>query len=140
MAVFEVNGAQGKKADTKPYVYVDDTMIKTNLTNGNYSFDNLGYGSNNTISLKGGGIVSFITYEENQSQITIPMSNDMYTLGWCKELADRPPFTLKIIDKSLGVAAVVNNCVADYPQGVDMTYGSNISLVFKGDPVEFILV
>ncbi len=138
--IFEINGVQGKKSDTKPHVYINGELLKTNLTNGDYTFENLGYGTNDTISLKDGGIVTFITYDNTQSEISVPMSPDMYTLGYCTELAQGPSFTLTIIDAELGVCAKVSNCVADFITGVSLNSGNDMRLVFKGDPVEFLLI
>lgn len=138
--IFAINGAQGKKSDTKPFVYINDELLKTNLTNGDYTFENLGYGTNEVISLKDGGIVSFVSYTDQRSEISVPMSPDMYTMGYCTELAQGGTFTLQIIDKEMGVAAKVSNCVADYITGVNINSGTDMRLVFRGDPVEFILV
>lgn len=140
MAVFTINGAQGKKSDTKPMVYINDDFLKTNLSNGDYTFAKLGYGSNNNISLKGGGIVSFVTYDDPQSEVSVPMSPDMYTLGYCTELAQGPSFTLKIVDTELGVCAKITNCTADYPTDVNLNSTNDMRLVFHGDPVEFFLI
>lgn len=140
MANFTINGAQGKKSDTKPLVYINDDLLKTNLTNGDYTIENLGYGSNTTITLKGGGIVTFITYENTQSEISVPMSPDLYTLGYCTELAQGSSFTLKLMDTEIGVCAKVANCTADFPTGVNLNATNDMRLVFHGDPVEFLLI
>lgn len=138
--VFTINGAQGKDADTKPLVYINDELLKTNLTNGNYTFENLGYGKKEVINLKEGGVITFITYTDQQSEISIPMSSDMYTVGYCTELAKGGPFTLKIIDNYLGVCAQVTTCTADFVSGVSIDSGSDMRLVLKGSPVEFLLI